>query len=308
MAPPKATTKSTDGSAKSTDDFAKKSTDGSTAKSTDDSTKATKSTDGSPTKSTDDSVKSTDSATTKSTDGSTSKSTDGSATPRQPPISPTVTAQSPMVENLESWGSSISRLETELQALNSHSGTIDSPLRTDTNKEAGSLRQELDRYKVEHSSLIEQLKESVREDYPQRITKELSSDIQDHIKKEIQANVTTHLDTQFKSLMTVSLKQQLEETNAYLNLAKTSLLNSDHRRHNSTIDISSGIDEPLKVIYKPDGKTSDFWPVDLNSLFAYDSEAIKKLLNDYKLPLDKVQEMNINRFMGHIGVKQQLII
>jgi len=290
MAPPKATSKSTDGSTKSTDGSAKPK-DGSTTKSTDDSAKFT---DGSTTKSSDDSAK--------STDGSTTKPTDGSATPRQAPIPSVVTAQSPTVENLESWGSSISRLETELQALNTHTGTIDSPLWTDTNKEARSLRQELDLYKKEHSSLIEQLKESVREDYPQRITKELSSDIQDHIKKEIQANVATHLNTQFKSLMTVSLKQQLEETNTQLNLAKTSLLNSDHRRHNSTIDISSGIDEPLKVIYKPDGKASEFWPVDLNSLFAYDSESIKKLLDDYKLPLNKVQEMNINRFMGHIGM------
>jgi len=241
---------------------------------------------------------------------STAKSTnatDGSATPRQTTTSPIVAAQSPTVESLESWSSSISRLETELQTLNSHSGTIDSPLH-DTDKEARSLHQELSQYKGDHSSLIEKIKDFVRKDCHERITQELSSDIQDHIKKEIQANVATHLNTQFKSLMTVSLEKQLEETDAELKLANISLRNSDSRRQNSTIDISSGIDEPLKVVLKPDGKPSDFWPVDLNSLFAYDSEATKKLLNDYGLPLNKVQEMNINRFMGHIGVKQQLVI
>lgn len=52
----------------------------------------------------------------------------------------------------------------------------------DTNKEARSLRQELDLYKKEHSSLIEHMKESVREDYPQRITKELRLVKAVHIK------------------------------------------------------------------------------------------------------------------------------
>lgn len=106
MAPPKATPKSTDGSAKPID--------GSTTKSTDDSAKFT---DGSTTKSSDDSAKSTDGSTTKPTDGSTTNATDGSATPRQAPIPSVVTAQSPTVENLESWGSSISRLYVSLDIL-----------------------------------------------------------------------------------------------------------------------------------------------------------------------------------------------
>ncbi|KAF9017154.1 hypothetical protein BDP27DRAFT_1251568, partial [Rhodocollybia butyracea] len=59
--------------------------------------------------------------------------------------------------------------------------------------------------------------------------------------------------------------------------------------------------EPLELVYKADGKKSEFWPADLNSLIAYSPDILKKLLGDYQLPVDKEHRTNLNRFMGHIG-------
>jgi len=78
------------------------------------------------------------------------------------------------------------------------------------------------------------------------------------------------------------------------------------RVNNATIEITeASTADKLGLVTKPDGKTSEFWPADLYSLFAYSAEDLKKLLKDYQIPVDGERKTNINRFMGHIGIRKQ---
>ncbi|KAE9408755.1 hypothetical protein BT96DRAFT_670706 [Gymnopus androsaceus JB14] len=151
-------------------------------------------------------------------------------------------SKSTEVEILDSLSSSIARLETDLHNLNNHSPTIDNSLWTEEadKKAIDDLRRKASRYKSEHSTKIDRIKQTVREEYPQIITRELrlvkavhiksnmfgltfvffSSEIQELIRKEIQANVNSHFKTQIKDILPVSLQQQLEETNAQLETGK----------------------------------------------------------------------------------------
>ncbi|EEB88905.1 hypothetical protein MPER_13068 [Moniliophthora perniciosa FA553] len=71
--------------------------------------------------------------------------------------------------------------------------------------------------------------------------------------------------------------------------------------------MSSTLNDPLAVVLKLDGSKSKWYPADLTSLFAYDSDATAALLNDYDLQVDESLEINFNRFMAYIGIKHQLI-
>ncbi|KAJ7928463.1 hypothetical protein B0H13DRAFT_1597654, partial [Mycena leptocephala] len=61
------------------------------------------------------------------------------------------------------------------------------------------------------------------------------------------------------------------------------------------------LDEGLAVVLKSDGSKGRFFPADLRSLLSYDAAIIQDLVKDYGLIEDDVREVNVNRFLGHIG-------
>jgi hypothetical protein len=78
-------------------------------------------------------------------------------------------------------------------------------------------------------------------------------------------------------------------------------------------------DEPLAPVVKADGTRSEFFPADMRTLRSYDCELyqcyffsisdrashlvelVGALVRDYGLPEDVTAEVNLNRFMKHIG-------
>ncbi|KAJ3908878.1 hypothetical protein F5879DRAFT_234746 [Lentinula edodes] len=243
---------------------------------------------------------------------SSSTSTDGAATPR--PIQRSADSENgDSTQALNSLSSTLSKLEMDFLALNSSQPHERNNLQQ-TSEEAlnGKTRQlqaEVIQYKAAHEGEINEIKSRIREVYPNEVVQQLSPGIRDHIKAEVQALTKDELKTQFPKLMPVSLKQQLDDTNKQLRKTKNAYENSEARSFNSSIDIVDAVtrNEQLKLVLRPDGEKSSLWPADLNSLFAYDPENVKKLLRDYELPIDKAHDANINCFLGYIGVKQQLV-
>ncbi|GAW08830.1 2-hydroxyacid dehydrogenase [Lentinula edodes] len=237
---------------------------------------------------------------------------DGAATPR--PIQRSADSENgDSTQALNSLSSTLSKLEMDFLALNSSQPHERNNLQQ-TSEEAlnGKTRQlqaEVIQYKAAHEGEINEIKSRIREVYPNEVVQQLSPGIRDHIKAEVQALTKDELKTQFPKLMPVSLKQQLDDTNKQLRKTKNAYENSEARSFNSSIDIVDAVtrNEQLKLVLRPDGEKSSLWPADLNSLFAYDPENVKKLLRDYELPIDKAHDANINCFLGYIGVKQQVV-
>ncbi|KIK69049.1 hypothetical protein GYMLUDRAFT_91451 [Collybiopsis luxurians FD-317 M1] len=229
----------------------------------------------------------------------TSTPRDGTATPR--PLQGSSARQEPGIEPL------LSRLQADFGALDIHAAGY---FVQDVERHARQLNKDVTQYKKEHTKDVDGIKARIRENYPKQIKADLSPEIRKSIESEVHAIAQKEIDKQFKALMPDTLQKQLEQTNEQLSLAKAAYINSESRRTNSNIDImvAACMNDELKPVLKADGKQSSLWPADLNSLFAYDSESIKKLLKDYDLPVDKVQETNINLFLSHIGIKQQLIV
>jgi hypothetical protein len=94
---------------------------------------------------------------------------------------------------------------------------------------------------------------------------------------------------------------------------------SESRISNSNVDILN-LDEALATVLTSEGTRSDYFPADLRSLLSYDSmceasrlplrglltiddvdDATKKLVKDYGLVEAEESEMNIKRFLVHIG-------
>lgn len=93
---------------------------------------------------------------------------------------------------------------------------------------------------------------------------------------------------------------------------------SESRISNSNVDILN-LDEALASVLTSEGTRSDYFPADLRSLLSYDSmceasrplrglltiddldDATKKLVKDYGLVEAEEPEMNIKRFLMHIG-------
>ncbi|KAJ4483797.1 hypothetical protein J3R30DRAFT_3698713 [Lentinula aciculospora] len=237
---------------------------------------------------------------------------DGNATTRTMQTSSNSESVNSPQATLESLINTLSKLEMEFKAVNAsqHPETNDlEQTGNSTNRKAHQLNEEVLEYKQVHVDKINGIKTRIRETYPNEVAEQLRPDIQSHVKAAVLALTKNELKTQFGGLMPIPLKQQLDETNEQLSRAKNAFINSEARSFNSTVDIVDSVtrDDQLKLVLKPDGMKSDFWPADLNSLFAYDSESVKKLLKDYKLPIDKTHNTNINCFLGHIGIKQQLV-
>jgi len=199
-------------------------------------------------------------------------------------------------------------LETLIQNLNDVSPTIEGVVaKEETDRRARKLYQDSTKYKNDHSSRVEDMKTKIREDYPKQIVRSLKPHIQANIKLEVASQAKSEIDVQFKNKVSIPLEQQLKETEEQLEQARAALSNSKARINNATIEIAEPwLTEPLELVYKADGKKSEFWPADLNSLIAYSPDVLKKLLGDYQLPVDKEHRTNLNRFMGHIGIKERI--
>ncbi|KAK7045632.1 hypothetical protein VNI00_007465 [Paramarasmius palmivorus] len=177
------------------------------------------------------------------------------------------------------------------------------PTSTDTINALKELQHEAKRNQKTQETMLQKTKDWVRQDAQEHILTEIKKQIQPEIKAEVASSVRSQVEAQILDHVPISLKKQLEDCESQLKEVKISFENSEARQRNSTLDLTkqSDLDDPLGVVLKPDGSRSKWYPADLTSLFAYDSDATEALLKDYELSVDKTLEGSFNRFMSHIG-------
>ncbi|KAJ7125070.1 hypothetical protein C8R44DRAFT_782207 [Mycena epipterygia] len=232
-------------------------------------------------------------------------SNDGTATPRARPQNETeniravIGAMSQTLAGLEQSFSSLNATSAELSTL--------SPGLQDAAREIQALRKQIREEDKKGDKDIQILARTARDDVKLQIAANLRNDILDQIRMEIAAQVKQQVDLQIQEQIPISLKQQSINNKTQLQDARTSLTNSAARKKNSSLRIQN-LDESLALVVKADGTKGKLFPADLRSLLSYDSGNVRELIKEYGLPEDDVREINLNRFLGHIGILFQLVV
>ncbi|KAJ7717828.1 hypothetical protein DFH07DRAFT_860937 [Mycena maculata] len=200
-------------------------------------------------------------------------------------------------------------LEQSFGSLNEKSAELSkmSPCPQDAPREIQALRKQIRDERKKGEKDIEGFKRTARDDVKGEIVMNLRNNILQHIKKEVEAQVQQQVDLQIREQIPISLKEQSANNKMQLQDAKTSLINSAARKRNSSLRIQN-LDESLAVVLKADGTKGNLFPADLRSLLSYDDVNVRDLVKDYGLLDDEVREVNVNRFLGHIGILFQLVI
>ncbi|KAJ7188617.1 hypothetical protein C8R46DRAFT_1205766 [Mycena filopes] len=200
----------------------------------------------------------------------------------------------------------LAALEQSFNGLNEKSAELSamgpSP---DAPREIQALRKQIRDESKKRDKDILVFKRRAREDVKNQIVASLRNDILEHIRMEVAAQVKQQVDVQIREQIPISLKEQSMNNKTQLQDARTSLTNSAARKKNASLRIES-LDEGLAVVLKFDGTKGKLFPADLRSLFSYDDGNMRELVKEYELVEEEVREVNLNRFLGHIGVPFQL--
>lgn len=226
-----------------------------------------------------------------------------------PPSDSTVTVKTCTREELmANMKSSLITMGQSLQALNENSAKV-STLGPTMKGAAAEIQQLHDRVKAQEEKedkIVKAAKDMIQKKVKGQVANEIQDHIREQIKLEIALQVKGQINDQISSLFPITLRQQMDEAQKQIVDTKHALDNSKARQANSLLR-SSNLDDRLAAILKPDGTRSDVWPVDLRSLFNYDSLMVRVLLRDYGLFAQDTREGNLNRFMAHVGVPFQLV-
>ncbi|KAJ7690760.1 hypothetical protein B0H17DRAFT_935597 [Mycena rosella] len=171
---------------------------------------------------------------------------------------------------------------------------------SDALREIQALRKQIREENKKGDKDIQKFKQMARDEVKLQIAANLRNDILDQIRREIEAQVKQQVDIQIQEQIPISLRQQSMSNKTQLQTAKTSLINSAARKKNSSLRIQN-LDESLAFVLKADGTKGQLFPCDLRSLLSYDAAHVCELVKDYELPLDDNRDVNLNRFLGHIG-------
>ncbi|KAJ6449630.1 hypothetical protein DFH09DRAFT_1299043 [Mycena vulgaris] len=229
-------------------------------------------------------------------------SNDGTETPRARTrdetenIRAAIGAMSQTLVDLEQSFSSLNEKSAELLTMG--------PGSQDALREIQALRKQIREENKKADKDIQKFKQIARDDVKVQIAASLRNEILDQIRMEVAAQVRQEVDLQIQEQIPISLGQQSMNNKTQLHVAKTSLTNSAARKKNSNLRIQN-LDEGLAPVLKADGSKGNLFPADLRSLLSYDSANIRDLVKDYGLLDDDVREVNLNRFLGHIGGSHQ---
>ncbi|KZS88291.1 hypothetical protein SISNIDRAFT_532261 [Sistotremastrum niveocremeum HHB9708] len=230
-------------------------------------------------------------------------------TPRpRTPITPYPGGDTAAIKELLSMmKTTLGTLGTTFQTLNEQSEKVNllSPA-ADSTHQIQSLRRQMRAQDKKQDARINEVKHMVKEVLKDQIADHMRTQIEEQIRAEIALQVRQQVAEQLGNHLPVPLEVQAEESRKQLFEVKHSLVNSEARRSNSVLR-ANNIDDPLAHVYKPDGTKSDHFPPDLKTLFAYDADKARSLVQDFGLPEHEVREKNLNRFMAHIGIPFHLI-
>ncbi|KAG9050925.1 hypothetical protein FS837_001099 [Tulasnella sp. UAMH 9824] len=168
------------------------------------------------------------------------------------------------------------------------------------------LRRQMRAQEKKQDIRINEVKTMVKDDLKMQVAELLRSQITEAVRDEIKKQVADEVQEQLKQRIPVPVEEQAAESTQQLKDVRTSLINSESRRANAILR-ASNLDDQLAVILKSTGEPSKYFPSDLKTLFGYDNETAKKLVQDYDLPASESREKNLNKFMAHAGVQFHLI-
>ncbi|KAG8910782.1 hypothetical protein FRC01_006134 [Tulasnella sp. 417] len=168
------------------------------------------------------------------------------------------------------------------------------------------LRRQMRAQEKKQDIRINEVKTMVKDELKIQVAELLRSQIAEAVRDEIKNQVADEVHEQLRQRMPVPVEEQAAESTQQLKDVRTSLVNSESRRANAILR-ASNLDDQLAVILKSTGEPSKYFPSDLKTLFGYDNETAKKLVQEYDLPASESREKNLNKFMAHAGVQFHLI-
>ncbi|KAG6855986.1 hypothetical protein H0H87_008666 [Tephrocybe sp. NHM501043] len=198
--------------------------------------------------------------------------------------------------------STLNGLETTLKTFNQQSNVFNACANTnlDRTTELQDLHTRLRNHRKAQNRHISGAKKTIRQDFKDAVTNRLRSDISARIRSEVALQVKGQVNVQIQEYIPVPLHQQVVNNKKQIHEVKVALINSEARARNSALE-TTNLDEPLMPILKLDGVPSNLYPADLRSLFSYDLNMVKELVNDFEIEEDDSLQVNYERFMRHIG-------
>ncbi|KAG7449641.1 uncharacterized protein BT62DRAFT_598244 [Guyanagaster necrorhizus] len=171
-------------------------------------------------------------------------------------------------------------------------------------KEIEALRAAVKANGAKEQEQVGQVKNRLHEELKTEILDALRPHITSEIKSVIEKETKTQVDLKINNHISIPLATQEEETEEKLSEVRVSLANSKARIANAAITLEH-MNDKLEVLLKKDGKRSKLYPADLTSLFAYNLDRVRELLQDYGLESDTNLRANLNRFIDYIGIPQE---
>ncbi|KAJ7647644.1 hypothetical protein FB45DRAFT_894020 [Roridomyces roridus] len=227
---------------------------------------------------------------------------DGTSTPRQDDagnIRAVIGAMTQTLSSLEQSFLSLNTASTQLAGIG--------PSSQDVLQDIQTLRKQVREGNKKGVREIEECNRVARDDVKQQIAANLKDDILEQIQKEIAAQVQQQVDVQIQEHIPISLKQQSTINKTRISEARISLTNSAARKLNAGFRVQN-LDESLAVVLRGDGTRGKLYPADLRSLLSYDAGSVRELNSEYELAVDEVREVNLNRFLGHIGILFEVVV
>ncbi|KIJ51305.1 hypothetical protein M422DRAFT_65312 [Sphaerobolus stellatus SS14] len=234
----------------------------------------------------------------------------GHATPRPPrtPITPYPGADTAAVkELLVMMKSTLGTLGATFETLGAQSDKITSlgPA-MDSSHQISSLRRQIRAQDKRQDARVMEVKHMIKDVLKEHIANDMRAQIEEQIRAEIATQVKQEVAAQIVEHLPISLQAQAEQSKRQLVEVRHSLVNSEARRANSVLR-ANNLDDPLTHVLKPDGTQSDIFPTDLRTLFSYDADTARRLVQEFSLQEHESRERNLNRFMAYIGIPFHLI-
>ncbi|KDQ20022.1 hypothetical protein BOTBODRAFT_51374 [Botryobasidium botryosum FD-172 SS1] len=237
---------------------------------------------------------------------------------RPPPLSPTGSARTsvslstePEVEGINEMITLMKRTLLDLGMTFDHFGEA-------TTKFAGlvpavkfshelyRLQKRLEMQDRKQEDQTNELKSLLTDVLKEQIAAHLGIFVQEQIRQKIQERVEEQVRVQLQKQIPEELRAQVREHKIQIELVERALYNSEARRENSSLR-QRDLSKPLRALRLPNGEENPRFPKNLATLFALDTESARQLVTDFDLPDANNREINLNRFMSHIGVAFQMM-
>jgi len=178
----------------------------------------------------------------------------------------------------------------------------------DSGPDLTALRKQLNKHKAAQEKQVISIQDKRFKSLQKKLLGEREKYVESMAKDEIARQVSEEVERQIREFLPVSLEDQVRDARQYLEKLKMSLKNSQARVENGSIQVGDW-QEGLKEVVRYDGKISTLYPTDLATLYGYEKDEMKDLLEFYGMNEDTSEDWrkrDMNRFMQFIGVRGEV--